>query len=167
MGNSFELIVAADGLSGEFDDVNLPVLDPGMFWDADYQGNTFTLGVVDHVLGDMDGDGDVDEADVPLFVLALTNRADYDAEGFLTNTDAAGDVNLDGSFDFGDINAFSVLFAEATNGQAVAVPEPSTLVLTLGAVAFLWNCRRRTRPANSWRLTNTGVGARVCRRQDG
>ncbi len=69
------------------------------------------------VLGDMNGDDTVTLADVPWFVQALTDRAAYDAHNFATaggfaiDAEISGDVNMDGTFDTGDLCALRDLFA--------------------------------------------------------
>ncbi len=92
--------------------------------------------IVDFILGDMTGDGLVNLDDVPAFIQALVNRTAYDAQGYVTNTDAAGDIDGSGTFDLGDTALFSGLFGGPTS--ASAVPEPTTLslaiVLLLGIV---------------------------------
>ena len=105
--------------------------------------------VVEYIIsGDMDGDGDVDADDVPLFIQALVDRAAYDANGFtnssgfLVDADAAGDVNDNGIFDFGDITTFSALLGGPAS--AASVPEPTSAMLcamVLGLMAL--NTRNR------------------------
>lgn len=93
--------------------------------------------------GDMNGDGVVDEEDVNPFVLALTNRAAYEAAYPGVNADIVGDINQDEAFDLGDVGPFKSLFSSGL-AQSAAVPEPSTIVLlTLGAMAFVGRLRRR------------------------
>jgi hypothetical protein len=95
------------------------------------------------LLGDMDGDGDVDEADVPLFVQALVDRVAYDAAFPLLDADMIGDVNEDGTFDFGDISAFSGLVTSSAETQAV--PEPAMAsVLAIGGILLLASRRNTT-----------------------
>ncbi len=83
------------------------------------------------VRGDMTGDGLVNLADVPAFVLALTDRGAYDAAFPLINTDAAGDIDGSGIFDLGDTGLFSGLFGGPASASAQAVPEPGTLSLAV------------------------------------
>ena len=64
-------------------------------------------------------------ADVGLFIQALTDRDSYEANGFFVEADLNGDVDLSGTFDFGDLSAFSALLGD----QAATVPEPATLTL--------------------------------------
>ena len=131
VGNSFDIVVASGGVTGEFDTVSLPTLDQGEFWVLDYQSNTLALNIVDFILGDMDGNGLVNLADVPAFIQALVDRPGYDVQGFVTNTDAAGDIDGSGTFDLGDTGLFSGLFGGPASASAQAVPEPGTLSLAL------------------------------------
>ena len=95
------------------------------------------------LLGDMDGDGNVDSNDSPLIVQALVDRLAYDSNGFanplgfLINADVSGDINDDGTFDLGDLGAFSALFGGAASASAVPEPASASLLVTaLVALAF-------------------------------
>ena len=93
--------------------------------------------------GDMNADGFVDVDDVGLFVLALTNRAAYDALGYGVDADIVGNVNGDGQFDLGDLGDFSALLGGPASASASAVPEPGALVLM--AWGWLGLCLRSKR----------------------
>ena len=131
IGNEFEILTADGGIQGEFDLVSLPAISPGLFWNVDYGATALTLSVVDFILGDMTGDGLVNLADVSAFIQALVNRPAYDAQGYVTNTDAAGDIDGSGTFDLGDTALFSGLFGGPASASAQAVPEPTTLSLAV------------------------------------
>lgn len=83
-----------------------------------------TRSVTQPVLGDMNGDGAVDDADVNPFVLALTNYAQFISMYPEVNMDWAGDVNHDCSFDLGDLGAFPE--PVATSGAAAAEEQATT-----------------------------------------
>lgn len=89
------------------------------------------------LLGDLNGDNALTEADVNPFVEALTDRSSYDLRGYDVDADLAGDVNGDGAFNLGDVGAFKSLLASSATGTAQSVPEPSVLLLTMAAVAPL------------------------------
>ena len=131
------------------------------------------------VLGDMNGDGSVTSADAQLLVMALTNRAAYDAAFPALDADALGDVDGSGTFDLGDLSGFSlpasgsatallgefaaapVEFAHggsAWSGGAAApsVPEPGSAVLLAGAGLALVAGGRRGR-RRLWRACTVGV----------
>ncbi len=82
------------------------------------------------VRGDINGDGIVTAADAPLLVQALVNGESLAFPGL--DLSVAGDVNMDGVFDTGDITAFNVLLIPAS---AESVPEPSAMVLAFFALA--------------------------------
>ena len=92
--------------------------------------------------GDMNQDGNVTVADSPLFIEALVNPTAYAAHGFPFPADEVGDVNLDGTFDLGDLAAFGGLFTPAS---AASVPEPSAFLLALIALASVAGRRRKAR----------------------
>ena len=60
-------------------------------------------------LGDMNGDGLVNQADAGVMVQALVDRSAYDSHGYPANADFNGDVDQSGSFDLGDLAAFDDL----------------------------------------------------------
>ncbi len=103
--------------------------------------------------GDMNGDGLINENDVNPFVLALTDRMDYESLYPWIDVEATGDVNDNGSFDFGDVRDFKLLVSSFSNGftkslsASSAIPEPSSPLLcyfTLGALLMMRisACRR-------------------------
>ena len=91
----------------------------------------------------MTGDGLVNLDDVPAFVLALVDRPVYNAQGFVTNTDSAGDIDASGTFDLGDLGVFSGLFGGPATASAQAVPEPTTLSLAVVLLMGMAIRRRR------------------------
>ena len=89
----------------------------------------------------MNRDGNLTAADAPPFIEALVNPTAYAAHGFPFPANEVGDVNQDGTFDLGDIADFSTLLGGPANANAV--PEPSTLLLALLAVASVATRRQR------------------------
>ena len=97
------------------------------------------------VLGDMDGDGDVDNFDSQPFKLALTDRATYEATYSLLDAEERGDIDSDGDFDNFDIQPFEAPLAGGS--MAAAVPEPSAICLMgITAVGLIFARSRRGHP---------------------
>jgi hypothetical protein len=100
--------------------------------------------------GDLNGDGQVDVADIRPFVMALTNRPTYDALFPGLDADRLGDVNRDGRFNNGDIRALAALLGRESPeaGELVrlapAVPEPASAgLMVLAAVLAMLSGYRR------------------------
>lgn len=126
--------------SGEFAQVVLPPLGDALGWDTSALYTTGTLTVVPQLtLGDVNGDGNVDNLDITPFVMALMNDQ---ASFYLLYPDGeywAADCYADGNVDNLDITPF----VEILTGGGEAVPGPATLsLLALGALALI---RRRSR----------------------
>ena len=96
------------------------------------------------VQGDMNGDGNLTLADAGPLVLALVDRAAFDSAYPSVDADAVGDVDGSGTFDLGDLSAFSGLLGGPASSEAV--PEPSAIVLALLALAGVAANARRARP---------------------
>ena len=99
---------------------------------------TGTVSYVTSLLGDMNADDVIDDADIPLFVQALVDRAAYNALGHYSPevVDIIGDLDGSGTFDLGDVGPFKTAVLGAGSASGSAVPEPSTLVLlALGLMA--------------------------------
>ncbi|GAF69308.1 unnamed protein product, partial [marine sediment metagenome] len=143
VGDSFDIITAVGSIIDEFDTINLPALDPGEFWVPDQQANVFSLDIVDHILGDLNGDGLVNLADASALILALVDRTTYDVTYPFVNEESAGDIDGSGTFDLGDVASFSGLFSGPATATAQAVPEPSTLSLAIALLLGLAIRRRR------------------------
>ena len=100
----------------------------------------------EHLVGDMNGDGVVDTADVAAFVLALTDPGAYmdqfgvDEAAML----ARGDINRDGAFDTADVAPFVQLLV----GANTSIPEPAsaTLLLLGASLAMFRRHRQRSLP---------------------
>ncbi|MEM9353145.1 MAG: hypothetical protein AAGA92_09035 [Planctomycetota bacterium] len=119
LGDSYQVLSAAGGVTGTFTTESLPALDTGLEWSVDYQANAVVLDVIaDPGSGgtgagaaDLDLDNDVDVAD-----LLFWQRVDGTTFG--RNAWETG-------FGTGDA---------VTGVAATAVPEPGTLLLALTAL---------------------------------
>jgi T5SS/PEP-CTERM-associated repeat protein len=136
IGDSFEVLTAAGGVTGTFASAALPTLAGGLFWDLDYEPNNVTLSVIDGLAADFDSNGVVNSAD-----LALWKTGFGKASGAVK---ADGDADKDGDTDGADFLIWqrqlgsSVLATVATS----AVPEPGTFGLA-GMLCGLLGLRRR------------------------
>jgi len=90
---------------------------------------------VSTLLGDMDGNGQVDFDDLAAFQLGIGDPIAY-RQRYRVGPFLRGDMNGDGDFDFDDITGFQALFLGG--GAAVTVPEPGGGTLACFAlVAFV------------------------------
>ena len=91
------------------------------------------VGVIHSLLvGDMDASGAVNNNDIAPFVLALTDRACYEATYPGIDPDVTGDVDGDGALNNNDITPFVGLLT----GLPV-VPEPACLALLAAGASFV------------------------------
>jgi len=142
-GDTFD-ILDFNSAGGAFDEINGT---PGMnmAWDASDLFTTGELSAISVLRGDMDGNLLVNLGDVSLLIQALVDRTSYEPSGFPLDADFNGDVNSNGSFDLGDLGAFSALFgipastsslasASAEASMALAVDEaPFSTILNTSA----------------------------------
>jgi choice-of-anchor C domain-containing protein len=144
-GDSFEIITAGDILGTEFDDVITEGAD-GFFLAPVY--SELSVALFTYNDGDMNrsGDGTADQDDVPAFALALTNPRNYRSQ-FGISAKEAGDIDGDGDCDVDDIDDFADLLGMSISQLtyqmqlALAVPEPSSVLILLGQALLL--LRRR------------------------
>jgi len=87
------------------------------------------------IKGDMNNDGNVTAADVPLFIQALVDLAAYQSAYPFIDGPTTGDVNNDTVFDFGDLQAFRNLLLSEATANSWAVPEPTSAILLLAALS--------------------------------
>ena len=105
-------------------------------------GNT-VLSPPPYDLGDVNGDGNVDNLDITPFIYALVNgESAFDAE-YPTGEYWAADCYDDENIDNLDITPF----VAAVVGGGEAVPEPTTVFLLCGAVPMLLGLKRRRNAA--------------------
>ena len=91
LGDSFEILTAAEGLSGRFSDVSLPAIAAGLDWFIDYSPNGVSLEVV--ASADFNNDGSVDGDDLLVWknnvgrVDAIRTYGDADRNGIVDGND--------------------------------------------------------------------------------
>lgn len=128
VGNSFTILTAAL-ISGNFDNINLPLLSPGFVWNISKTNTALTLSVA---TGDYNRDGIVDAAD---YVLWRKTR------NTTTGTAYAGaDGNGDSMINDLDLAIWRTNFGSTRGGSfgggaasmnSFAAPEPSSALLLL------------------------------------
>jgi hypothetical protein len=121
LGNTFSILTASHGITGQFANISLPQLPSDLAWRLDYLANSVRLDVL--YSADLNQDGIVDARDYVL--LRSRNGSVDDYQNFRSHFGMT--VTLAGGSD-----AF---------GSSTAVPEPSTMLL-LGIAAAFSACRR-------------------------
>jgi len=133
-GDSFVILSSGSTISGMFSSVTAG-------FEANLiSGNTAVeLICTQLLLGDMNGNGEVDGYDITPFVMALTDREQYLIDYPGIDPAVVGDINASGSLDGYDIT----LFVQLLTGSPEA-PEPTAaLLLGLGTGLTLLHRRRR------------------------
>ena len=102
----------------------------------DTAGTVYLTGLSTGLLGDADGDGDVDAADY----IALKTNMGQPSGAVL----ADGDFNEDGKVDWYDLQLLQDNYGAGSPGAAGTIPEPgSAILLMFGAAVRLGGLRRR------------------------
>jgi hypothetical protein len=124
LGQMFDVLKTGGGISGTFGVVELPSLTGNIAWNVSYLANGVRLEVVPSLPGDYDHNNVVDAADY--VVWRKTDRTPTGYSAWRSH--------------FGQTAGSGVAV-----GANVGVPEPTTLVMLIAAVAG-W-CLRRVRAA--------------------
>jgi hypothetical protein len=124
LNSSFDILTATQGVTGQFDDVALPILPWNLDWRLNYLSNAVTLTVF--TSGDFNKNGIVDAADYIVWRQNNGSQAEYTT--WRNN--------------FGQ---FMSMTAAAFSGSStsVAVPEPASLILLVLVLAVEIVRRRR------------------------
>jgi hypothetical protein len=93
------------------------------------------LDATGYLAGDLDGSGDVGFPDF----LVLSANFGGAVDGY-----TKGDIDCDGSVQFADFLALSTAFGQSSGAAAAAVPEPSSLLMTVLCLG-VWSAARRKR----------------------
>lgn len=119
---------------------DLPGLDEGLQWDYSQvltTGELSVIALVPQENADFNGDEIVDGSDFLVWQIGLGSTGQTD--------NSAGDANFDGTVDADDLVIWEAQYGNPPpplSASAMTVPEPSSLLLALGAMAGL---RRRRR----------------------
>ena len=120
LGDSFQVVSAAGGVSGMFAAEALLTLAGGLTWEVDYSATAVTLNVIQGLaLADFNGDGFVNSAYFALF------KGGFDTVGTADRGD--GDSDGDNDVDGADFLAWQQQFGAGPPATAAAgvVPEPA------------------------------------------
>jgi arylsulfatase A-like enzyme len=131
LGDTFTILTATAGVTGQFAQMNLPTLSSDLDWFVNYSASNVRLVVL--ASADFNQDGLVNQADLALWKTGFgkANAAKQD-----------GDANDDGRVDAADFLAWQSQLGLNANLAAAshAVPEPAAMALLLTAAVVL---RRR------------------------
>jgi hypothetical protein len=128
-GDTFPILTAATGVTGQFTTLSLPALTSNLAWKLRYATNDLTL--VATLPYDFNGDGEVSAADYVVW---------RDTLGRSIHAGTGADGNFDGQITSADFDLWRAHFGEtvASASATAAVPEPSTLLLMcFGSLAAL------------------------------
>ena len=142
LGDVFEVLTAAGGVSGAFLAESLPALaDPLLAWRVDQGPDAISLVVAPTLAGDYNADGVVDAADYTVW---------RDAEG-TSGLGLAADGDGDGDVDADDYQVWVSQFGQSLT-PALAVPEAGAASLALIGVACA-ALRRRVHASEARRVS--------------
>jgi cyclophilin family peptidyl-prolyl cis-trans isomerase len=137
-GHTFT-VLTAQSITGDFDELQLPVLTAGLVWDVNVSNTSVTLSAA---AADFNRDGVVNAADYTVW---------RDMRGTTVIPFASADGSGNGMIDAADYTIWKNNFGNRRGGlfggaagslAAAAVPEPSTLLLILAASSAVAMCRR-------------------------
>jgi arylsulfatase A-like enzyme len=121
LGDSFQILSATQGITGQFANTSLPSLAWGLDWHINYLTNAVTLNVL--VTGDFNHDGFVDAADYIVWRKNAGSQSDYN----VWRANVGTTVSAASGAGFGTSTA--------------NVPEPSFILLVAAALTFRFASR--------------------------
>jgi glucose/arabinose dehydrogenase len=147
-GDTFAIVTAEDGITGEFDEMILPTLGAALNWEIDRSsGDTLVLRASSILPGDYNANGSVDAADYIVWRDTLGR-----SEGPLAADGSGPNGERDGVVDQWDYEFWRSNFGAAIDdpvGQASSViPEPTAAMLAAMSAAALSTRRRTARVSN-------------------
>jgi hypothetical protein len=139
LGDSFEILAATGGVTGQFANILLPTLATGLDWFVNYSASSVWLDVL--ASADFNRDGVVDGDDLTLWKAGA---------GMASNAEKQdGDANDDGVVDGADLLVWQQQFGSvaAMAGASAAVPEPGAarMVLAVGVLMMPFSRRPQRR----------------------
>jgi glucose/arabinose dehydrogenase len=138
-GDAFAIVSATGGLSGAFEQLDLPPLPPNLAWQTFERDSTLFLAVTAQLPGDYDASGTVDAADYVVW------RKTFGQTGARPVADGTGPAGVpDGIVDELDYQFWRVNFGNALSGSppSLSVPEPERFAIYALAVCMV-ACRLR------------------------
>jgi hypothetical protein len=140
LGDTFEFLTAAGGLTGSFAELLFPALEGFVAWEPIFGADGIVLAVVPSLTGDFNGDGVVDAADYVVWRKSLGQ----------SGAGLVADANRSGLIDQGDFDLWRANFGRRapidstlSSSSHAGVPEPAGgLLLILAAVLGIWNRHR-------------------------
>jgi len=128
LGDVFEILTAAGGLTGEFAPGAMPDIGPLLALETIYESDAVLLVVAPELAGDYNADGSVDAIDYAVW---------REARG-QTGIGLAADGDLSGTVDTADYNLWKANFGAVISSQIGApTPEPTSLALLSLAIVAL------------------------------
>jgi hypothetical protein len=137
VGDAFEILTSTEEISGEFAEFSLPA---GFEWNVLYNPTSVVLSVLDvlALLGDYNGNGQVEQGDLDLVLLNWGAGAATPPTGWTSDLPS-------GSIDQDELDRVLLNWGNAAAGSALVsagggVPEPASVVLILAAAACCGVC---------------------------
>jgi hypothetical protein len=133
-GQTFTLLTTTEVFTGAFGTVVLPTLPLGLSWTQQQTANSFSISLIGTLAADFDDDGDVDGDDLTRW------RSGFGTSSLHEQGNADGDGDVDGN----DFLVWQRSLGWSTTGApASTVPEPTSCLLLVAAIASVCTAKRR------------------------